>query len=261
MATNNDLVLNVGSITGLGMREINGDDVNPYARPGTIAIIVDAFGPRILKYCRNVNGSAITMGELHAYAAGAANVRTTSVANITSGTTTSAVTTGLTANRHDGMICYVLDNNDSAGAAPEGEASIVADNTTTAITLEADYPYSVALAANDDLMLVSNYQVEDAAAGDEAWTVAGVALGRYGVANLNYGWYQVEGIVNADATAATITSGDPVSAGAVAVAAFGTDGHELWIGTALAGMTSDSTAATALVNLKLFAPENSGGTP
>src|SRR3990167_2184192 len=138
MATNNDLVLNVGSITGLGMREINGDDVNPYARPGTIAIIVDAFGPRILKYCRHVNGSAITMGELHAYAAGAANVRTPSVPNITSGPTTGAAATGLTANRHDGMICYVLDNNDSAGAAPEGEASIVADNTTTAITLEAD---------------------------------------------------------------------------------------------------------------------------
>ena len=261
MATNNDLVLNIGSITGLGMREINGDDVNPYARPGTIAIIVDAFGPRVLKYCRNVNGSAIPMGELHSYASDTQNERTTSVANITSGTTTSAVTSGLTANRHDGMICYVLDDAGAAGAAPEGEASIVADNTTTAITLEADYPYSAALAANDDLELVSTYQVEDSADGDEAWTVAGVALGRYGIANLNYGWYQVEGVVNADATAATITQGDPVVAGAVAVAAFGSDGHELWIGTALAGMTSDSVAATALVNLKLFAPENSGGTP
>lgn len=261
MATNNDLVLNVGSITGLGMREINGDDATPQNRPGTITIVVDAFGPRVLKYCRNVNGSTITMGELHSYASSAANVRTTSVANITSGTTTSAVTTGLTANRHDGMICYVLDDAGAAGAAPEGEASIVADNTTTTITMEADYPFSAALAANDDLMLVSNYQVEDSVDGDEAWTVVGVALGRYGVQNLNYGWYQVEGPVNADASAATITSGDPVVAGANVVAAFGTDEHELWVGTALAGMTSDSVAATALINLKLFAPENSGGTP
>ena len=71
----------------------------------------------------------------------------------------------------------------------------------------------------------------------------------------------MEGVVSAAPPAATISQGDPVVAGAVAVAAFGSDGHELWIGTALAGMTSDSVAATALVNLKLFAPENSGGTP
>ena len=261
MATNADLVFRLGSITSLGMREINGDDAEPYARPGTIAIVVDAFGVRLLKYCRNVNGSAITMGELHSYASDTINERTTSVANITSGTTTSAVTTGLTADRHDGMICYVLDNNDSAGAAPEGEASIVANNTATAITLEAGYPYSVALAANDDLELVSNYQLEDSVDGDEAWTVAGVAVGNAGITNLSYGWYQVEGPINADASAATISQGDPVVAGANVVAAFGTDQHELWIGTALAGMTSDSVAATALINLKLFAPENSGGTP
>lgn len=261
MATNADLVFRLSSITGLGMREINGDDADPYARPGTIAIVVDAFGPRILKYCRNVNGSAITMGELHSYASDAQNIRTTSISNITSGTTTSAVTTGLTADRHDGMICYVLDDAGGAGAAPEGEASIVANNTTTAITLEADYPYSAALAANDDLMLVSTYQVEDSVDGDEAFTVAGVAVGNAGITNLSYGWYQVEGVVNADASAATIATGDPVVAGANVVAAFGTDGHELWVGTALAGMTSDSVAAAALINLKLFAPENSGGSP
>ena len=257
-----DLVFRLSSITGLGMRDINGNDAEPQGRPGAISIVTDDFGVRILKYIRNVNGSAITMGELHSYASDTQNTKTTTVSNITSGTTTSAVTTGLTASRHQGGLCYVLDNADSAGDAPETEISPIAGNTTTAITLDADYPLTVALAANDDLELISTWQIEDSADGDEAWTVTGVVLGNQGLTNLYYGWIQVEGPVRADVTATTtIAEGDPVVAGANLVNLFGSDGHELWIGTALAAATNDIVSDSILVHLQLFSTELSGGTP
>src|SRR3972149_5451804 len=160
-----DLVFRLSSITGLGMRDINGNDAEPQGRPGAISIVTDDFGVRILKYIRNVNGSAITMGELHSYASDTQNTKTTTVSNITSGTTTSAVTTGLTASRHQGGLCYVLDN------------------------------------------------------------------------------------------------GDPVGAGANLVNLFGSDGHELWIGTAPAAATNDIVSDSILVHLQLFSTELSGGTP
>src|SRR3990167_6036836 len=215
-----DLVFRLSSITGLGMRDINGNDAEPQGRPGAISIVTDDFGVRILKYIRNVNGSAITMGELHSYASDTQNTKTTTVSNITSGTTTSA------------------------------------------ITLDADYPLTVALAANDDLELISTWQIEDSADGDEAWTVAGVVLGNQGLTNLYYGWIQVEGPVRADVTATTtIAEGDPVVAGANLVNLFGSDWHELWIGTALAAATNDIVSDSILVHLQLFSPVLSGGTP
>src|SRR3972149_6312240 len=178
-----DLVFRLSSITGLGMRDINGNDAEPQGGPGAISIV-------------------------------------------TPGTTSSAVPTGLTASRHQGGLCYVLDNADSAGDAPETEISPIAGNTTTAITLDADYPLTVALAANDDLELISTWQIEDSADGDEAWTVAGVVLGNQGLTNLYYGWIQVEGPVRADVTATTtIAEGDPVGAGANPRTPFGSGGH------------------------------------
>lgn len=259
MSSSSNLFLNLGHLSGLGMSDFNRDDVTPYQRPGTIAWVVDAFGPRIVKYVRNVSGSAILKGELMAYASDGANVKTTTITNITSGSTTSAVTTGLTANRHDGMICYMLDNAASAGAAPEGESSIVATNTATLITLEKDYPFSAALAVNDDLELISTYQIEDSAAADEAWTVAGVVLGADGISNLNYGWIHVEGVCPAQSADSSI-EGDPVEAGVAEVTPL-TAGHELWIGTALVTLSTDEVLRQLPVHFKLFTFENSGGTP
>lgn len=261
MATDKDLFLNVGHLSGLGMNDLNGDDAVAQNRPGTIAWIVDAFGPRIVKYVKNVSGSAMGKAELMAYASDTQNTKTTSIANITSGTTTSAVTSGLTANRHDGMICFVLDNADSAGAAPEGESSIVSKNTATVITLDANYPFSTALAVNDDLELVSTYQVEDAADGDESWTCAGVVLGRDDVSDGHYGWIQVQGTCPAKHTTNAISEGDPVVAGAAVVDAFGSDGQELWVGTAMVSSSTDEVLKNTLVDVSLFAHTGTGASP
>lgn len=261
MATNNDIVFRMANLTGRSMHDINGDDSTPHARPGSWYFAVDAFGPRIFMYGRNRNGSAITMGELMSYEADGANVKSTTVSNITAGSTTSATTSSLTADDHQGKICYVLDNNDSAGAAPEGQSSIVAGNTATVITMEPSYPFGTALAANDDLELIANWQFEDAADGDEAWTVAGVVVGKNGISDGNYGWLQQEGPVSADIVTGAVSEGDPVVADAAIVGSFGSDGQELWIGIALAAASADQAAQTLPVMMKLITAAGPGGSP
>lgn len=260
MSSSSNIFLDLGHLSGLGMSDFNRDDSTPYMRPGTIAWVVDAFGPRIVKYIKNVSGSAVLKSELMSYASDGANVKSTSVANITSGTTTSFVTSGLTANRHDGMISYVLDTAAVAGAAPEGESSIVAANTATLVTLEKNYAYSAALAVNDDIELLATYQVEDSAAADEAWTVAGVVLGIDGISNNNFGWIHVEGICPVQ-SANSAVEGDPLIAGVAQVAPVAAEGHEAWVGTALTALSTDEALKQIVAQMKLFTYENSGGTP
>lgn len=238
------LVLNVGSITSLGLEDLNGDSATPRMRPGSISIIVDAYGPRIVQYCKFINAMAVA--EL---ASKPANV---SVSNITSGSTTGFVTSGLTADVHNGKLAYVLDNDDSSGAAPEGEVGIIAKNTATIVTLEKDYPLSVALAANDDLSLISNWQAEDAADGDLAVDVLGVVLATGGVSAGSYGWVQREGYCLPLYSTNAITAANPVVAGANVLDAFGSDGQELHCGVSLAAITSDQAAFRVPTNLKLF---------
>ena len=260
MASDKDLFLNLGHLSGLGMADLNRDDSTPYMRAGTIAWVVDAFGPRIVKYIRCVQSGGMAKGELAAYASDGANVKSTSVANITSGTTTSFVTSGLTADRHVGMISWVLDSAQGTGIAPEGESSIVASNTATSVKMEPTYPYSVALAANDDIELIATYQVEDSADGDESWTCAGIVLGRDGISNLNYGWIQLEGTTPA-LSANSATEGDACVADAAQVGPFGSDGHELWIGVYLGATSTDEVLKQVPIQIKLFSYEHSGGTP
>lgn len=261
MATDNSLVFRVGNLVAMGNRDLNGDDATSYQRPGSQTFIVDAFGPRIFEYGKNVSGSATTVGQLMTLASDTQNTVSTSVANITSGTTTSAVTSGLTADRHNGMLCFVLDDAGGAGAAPEGETSIIANNTATVITMESQYPFSAALAANDDLELLSNWQFEDAADGDEAWTVYGVVVGKDGISTGNYGWIQREGYCSCASGTNAISEGDPVVAGAAIVDAFGTDGQELWVGIALSTGSTDEATPRLPVRLKLVTCAGPGGAP
>ena len=253
-----DLVLKVGSITSLGMSSINADDPDTAttARPGSLRILVDAYGYRILQYVKNVSDSAYAMGEL------VTKVANTAVTNITAGGVRQATTTGLTANDHDGRLCFVADNDDSAGAAPEGETSVVKNNSATIIDMEFDMPFSVALAANDDLTLISNWQSTDSADGNLAVNVLGVVLGAQGIADNQFGWVQKEGYCpGVDALSGAITAGDPVVADVAQVGAFGSDGQELWVGVALGAMSADQTADTLPVNLRLFTAASPGTAP
>lgn len=260
MASDKDIYLNLGHLSGLGMSDLNRDDVLPYMRPGTVAWVTDAYGPRLVKYIKCLQSGGVAKGELMAYCSDGANVISTSVANITSGTTTSFVTSGLTADRHNGMISYVLDKAAVAGAAPEGESSIVSKNTATVVTLDAHYPYSTALAVNDDIELIATYQVEDAADGDEAWTCVGVVLAKDGISANNYGWVQLEGVTPALSIASS-AEGDPVVADAAAVGPFGTDGQELWVGTALSTLSTDEALKQLPIRVQLWTAAGTGGSP
>jgi hypothetical protein len=249
-----DLILNLGSITGLGMEDINGNSSVPRARPGTVFIGVDAFGVRIFKYCRMAG--TVVVGSTVSKVANAA------VNNILSGGTLQATTTGLTAGLYDGKLAYVLDYNASAGAAPEGEVSVVSHNSTTVISFERDYPLSVALAVNDDLVIVSNWHATASADGDLSVQVLGVVVANAGVTAGNYGWVQQEGycLVNRKA-ASVIVVGDPVVSDAATFGLFGSDGQELWVGYALAGATADQVNSKVLTNLKLFTVSGPGTAP
>jgi len=261
MSSSSNLFLNLKHLQSIGHTDLNADDSVQKYTPGALSIMHDRFGTRIFQYVKNVNGSAIAKAELMAYASDGANVKTTTITNISAGSTTSATTSGLTANRHDGMIAFVLDDAGGAGAAPEGEMSIVASNTATVITMEADYPYSAALAANDDLELIATYQVEDAADGDEAWTVAGIVSGADGITHGQYGWVQCYGVTPALMTTNAISEGDPVVAGAAVVDAFGTDGQELWVGIALASGSTDEVLKHIPVDIRVWASAGPGGSP
>ena len=262
MSSSTDFFFRVGNLSGMGSNDLSGNDTVPQMEPGTISWVRDAFGYRLVRYCKNVHASAaLALGSLQAIVSDGANVVTTTVTNITSGSTTHAITSGLTAGRHDGMICFVLDSAQGTGIAPEGEASIVDKNTATRIDFAKQYPFSTALAANDDLELIGTYQAEAAADGDEAWTIHGVVVGKNGIDAGKYGWIQLEGNTMANGGTNAIAEGDPVVAGAAIVDAFGTDGQELWVGIALASGSTDEVTPRIPVRLKLLASAGPGGSP
>lgn len=262
MSSSSQIYFKLGHLSGLSTSDLaDGFSTTPVSRPGTVAWVMDAFGPKIVKYVKNISNSTMAVAELIGLDGDGANVITTTISNITSGSTTSAVTTGLTADDHIGKICFVLDNADTAGTAPEGEMSIVGDNTTTTITLDRDYAYTVALAVNDDLELVTTYQVVDAADGDEGWTVTGVVAAQDGILDNAYGWVVQEGMTPAKMTTNAITEGDPIVAGAAVIDAFGSDGQELFVGIAGASGSTDEALAHIPAIMKLFAPANTAAAP
>ena len=56
-------------------------------------------------------------------------------------------------------------------------------------------------------------------------------------------------------------AGDPVVADVAQVGAFGTDGQELWVGIALAGVSADQVSDIGPVNLKIFTCAGPGTAP
>jgi hypothetical protein len=175
-----DSFLNVGSLHSIGHADLNGDDLIAQDRPGRYAYCITAFGPAVYVYGRNTSGSVVAQGELMK------RLADVGVTDITSGTTTSATKSATwTADKHLGEMLFVMDNADSAGAAPEGEVSIIGSNTAATCNVDANYPYSVALAANDDLDTISpGWHWSDAAAGDLAQEVKGIVVAKAGVTSL-----------------------------------------------------------------------------
>lgn len=262
MSSLNDVTFRVGHLTGLSNSDLQGDESSPIARPGTLAWITDAYGPRIVKYVRAISSNAasstgtVRLGSPLAKDADAQNIITTSY-TVTSGTTTSFVTTAggadVSGGNHQGALCFVTDDAGAAGAVPEGETGVVTFNSATAFTLESTYPLSAALAVNDTVDIISTYQSEDTFDGDEAWTLNGIVIPTDGITQGNYGWAQVEGVCVCRHIASAITEGDPVVTDYRAIGPFGSDGQELHVGIVQAtGASTDEAQPFIPVNVKLF---------
>jgi hypothetical protein len=248
------MVLNLSHIAPVGVEDLNRNTSSPKYKPGGMAWMEDAFGMRLFRYGQNRSGATQAQSTL-ASRVGNADA-TTVIDNITSGTTTSATKVGgWTANIHVGSMCYVFDNADAAGAAPEGEVSITIANTTDRVDVDPDMPYSVALAANDDLRMIGTWNLENAADGDKAYTVFGVVVGNDGVSNNNFGFYQSWGVC----PQVLIKAGAPLALGEAVVADDGrvgpsagsTDPANLHIGVAIAQVSSDIVSDKAPVFLTL----------
>lgn len=206
--------------------------------PGIERTIMTALGPAVVRYGRATQSGGVTRGELTKYKA---NV---SIDNITSGSTTTIVTTGLTANAHDGDILVCFDYNASAGGAPEGEAVPIIKNTTTTVYVDPNNPFSVAAAVNDDFRVVSFSKNIDSAAGDERVDLFGIAA-----ATLTadyWGWFFCAGICPYALVRAStaLTASKALIAHTARVSISSTSAQELLIGTALGKLA----VASDLVN-------------
>lgn len=208
----------------------------PRTDVGHIAWVRDKFGAmRLFTYRKNVSNATMAAGDLTS--------RLFEVeSNITAGSTTSATGTWNAANDHIGSLFIVHDfDSGTPGAAPEGEASIVASNTATVVTLESSIPLSAVIGNTDDVSLVAP-SVIASVANDPNFVVCGVSMGAS--PDNGFGWHQFQGIHPAAKHAATaMIRGDGLKAGTGVLEAFGT-------ATAVVGGTA-GTAVSAIVGYQV----------
>ncbi len=223
------------------------DEVGPTAKEVLGVIREDqhpVFGPRKFQYVCFYQASGATVGQLQSY------VDPVSVADITSGTTTVITTSGLTAGIYDGGLLVCIDDAGGSGAAPEGESGVIVENTTTTITIATADAFSVAPAANDDFNVLLPWAVDDSADGDMAHQVAGVVMGSPD--QYDYGWVQFFGInpnTKAVAAGTALIVNELVVADTATVNDGAGDADNLSVGVLKVGLTSDTVARNAVVDL------------
>lgn len=225
--------------------------------PGGIFFANSPFGPRLIQYIQNRSTSAVVQGALVSSLGdndGKTQITTSGAAAVN--TTTKMTTSGLTASAHVGGLAHVVNSvATGTGLPPEGETSVVVSNTATVVMVDANLPFSATITSGDTVDLRGMYNAEAAAAGDLAYVVLGVVIGRNGIAAGNYGWVQKQGLCpNALIKASTaLTQNDALIAdtGRLGPAAGGSSAANLQVGTAAHVMNNDSTPDKSLVLLTL----------
>lgn len=218
----------------------------PLETPGIEREIMTKLGPARVRYGQATQSGGVTRGELTKYKA---NV---SINNITSGSTTTVVTTGLTANAHDYDILVCFDDDGGAGAAPEGEAVPIIKNTTTTVYIDPDNPFTAAAAANDDFRVVSFSKNIDSAAGDERADLFGIAAAT--IAADSWGWFFCAGICPYALVKAStaLTAAKAIIADVARVTVSSSSGHELIIGQVLGKLAVASDLANDVCAVELL---------
>jgi hypothetical protein len=242
----------IGNLLVVGGTEVNKVYQTKDFPTNIQALMLDKLGHRFFSFVHNRDTVDFIQGELVSKVGDANGL--TAVANILSGSTVLAVTTGLTAGAHDGAIMFVLDNADAAGAAPEGEYCPIKRNTATRIELDTseNAGLTTALAVNDDLQLLATYGIEAAAAGDFANTVMGIVVAPDGLPIGKYGFTQCKGHCRGLMLASTALGvGVQIIAATKRFTITGAaSAHRLMIGGALVTISSDIVSDMTLVDMR-----------
>ena len=204
------------------------------------------YGPCFVAWVCNRSGGTLAQGALTKW-------YTKTGITATGGSTSTVVCAAatFTADEEVHNMVYCLDNNDAAGAAPEGENRYITKNTATTLTVQPNW--SVAVANADTFEIVSRTQIVAAAAGDDKEQVAGLVLRPNGISDNYWGWVLVSGIGPALVKAATaITKGQRLiaDAGRLDAAAGGGVNYFEDLGYALCGCSADISSDLIPVNFR-----------
>lgn len=205
-------VLHLGFMIPVGQQDIEADDTSAKMRPGTYGLLVDDFGERILRYCRN-REAAYSLGDIVSRVGG---TNATLIVTASTGSTTRAglVSPPLTASDHVGNLLYVQANDSSAGAAPEGEIGVITSNTSGYVNIDSARPFTTAVAASDILWIIGTWNTEFAVGlptPDTAMTVYGCVVAQQGISDNNFGWVQSWGYVpQCNYSSGAVTVGTPL---------------------------------------------------
>lgn len=212
--------------------------------PGQIGMMIDKYGVRYMECVQNRSGGALAVGSFVSSIGGNDGI----TAYTATGGSTTTVSGGatLTANKHVGAILIIKDDAGAAGAAPEGEDSIVERNTTSVLTVNSDLPFSVAPANGDTTEIRNTWGVEAAAAGDVSAVAKGVVISEGGIPDTYFGFVQCFGVcrrVNVTA-AAVLAPNSMLITGAGTVNVTGAaSGHRLHVGLSLGTVSTDQVLA------------------
>lgn len=158
----------------------------PKEMPGIERAVMTPFGPSWVRYGKATQTGGATRGQLTRYK------QNVTMDNILSGSTTTCVTTGLTAGAFDGDVLVCFDDAGGAGASPEGYAAPIISNTTTTVYIDPNNPFPVATALNDDFRVVSFAKNEASAAGNERCDLFGIAAAT--ITQDYWGWFFFNGV-------------------------------------------------------------------
>lgn len=215
---------------------LDASDSTPKESKGAVRWSYDpVFGYRGFQYVRFDQSGGATKDNICAYRG------LVSVSASGAGTTTTVVTTSLTADILVDGIIVCLDDAGAAGAAPEGESARIASNTTTLITVDSNDAFSAATASSDTFRVHLPWAVVDSASGDTAATTAGVVMATQ--SQYYWGWVQFSGFhptVAAVAAGTTITAGKDLIASTNVVTNGSTSAVELRLGYSPFQLTTDT---------------------
>lgn len=245
---------NFNLLTPVGVGDLNRTSPTSKFVNGGVGFANTPYGPRLVRYVQN-RTTAQVQGALLSGVGDTAGLTAFNCTATAGSSARAIVTTGLTANIHQGAILRCLDKAASAGAAPEGETPIVKTNSAILVEVEDDLPFSVPILVGDTFTLRSTYNAELSAIGDNALVALGAVQARDGLPADFFGFVSAWGntpnvLVKA---AVALAAGDPVIAdtGRVAPALGTTSAGLLHVGISEFVMTADIVSDKSLIFMSL----------